>query len=192
VHDRPVLTSEKRKKFDEWLADDRHCAGILTNRPSQTPPGYLSSPEAELGAALVALEHLPLLGSGMLAWFAVSQCQLPDYTFLKPNPVHALALMQLCLGLPIEDALVKAYDLWRGGGNRGDWVKFDDSKVVVFEDSVKGLQSVRSAQALLDREKVKIDIKLIGVSANSIKRAELEKITDWVYTDINQVDWEAL
>ena len=138
------------------------------------------------------MEHLPLLGSGMLAWFASAQCGLPDHTFYKPNPIHALALMQLCWGLSVEDALIKAYELWQGEGNRGDWVTFDDSEVVVFEDSVKGLQSVRSAQALLAREKVKINIKLIGVSANPIKRAELEKIADWVYTDINQVDWEAL
>jgi hypothetical protein len=192
VYDRPVLTPEKRKKFEEWLADDRHCAGILTNRPSQTPPGYLSSPEAELGAALVEMEHLPLLGSGLLAWFAATQCGLPDHSLFKPNPVHTLALMQLCGGLPAEDALRKAYDLWQGEGNSGDWVKFDASKVIVFEDSVKGLQSVRSAQALLAGEDINIDAILFGVSNNAIKKAELQKIADTVYTDINQVNWEEL
>jgi len=191
-YDRPVLTPEKRKELERWLADDHHCAGILTNRPSKTPPGYLSSPEAELGAELIEMEHLPILGSGMLAWFAATQCKLPEHTFYKPNPVHALALMQLCLGLPAEDALMKAHELWQGEGIRENWVKFGDSKVVVFEDSVKGLQSVRSAQALLALENIHIEVNLIGVSTNPIKRAELQKIADCVYTDINQVEWEAL
>ena len=191
-YDQPVLTPEKRKKLEGWLADDHYCAGILTNRPSKTPPGYLSSPEAELGAELVGMSHLPIVGSGLLAWFAVSQCGQPDHAFFKPNPIHALALMQLCFGFPAEDALNKAYKLWQSEGNREDWVSFDGSTVLVFEDSVKGLQSVSAAQSLLARIKVTIDIKLFGVSANPIKRAELAKIADWVYTDINQVDWETL
>jgi beta-phosphoglucomutase-like phosphatase (HAD superfamily) len=110
----------------------------------------------------------------------------------KPNPVHALGLMQLCWGLPVLDALNAAYELWQGAGDRQDWIKFDDSEVVIFEDSVKGLQSGKSAQALLARHSIDLALKLIGISANPIKQAELEKIADYVVADINQIDWESL
>jgi len=191
-YDRPALSPRKRKKLEEWLDHPDHRAGILTNRPSKTPPGYLSPPEAELGAELVEFNHLPLLGSGTLAWFAVTQCGLPEHMLFKPNPVHALGLMQLCWGLPMPDALNWAYELWQGAGDRQDWIKFDDSEVVIFEDSVKGLQSGKSAQALLARHSIDLALKLIGISANPIKQAELEKIADYVVADINQIDWEAL
>ncbi len=191
-YDRPALSPTNREKLKEWLSQANHRAGIMTNRPSKTPPGYLSPPEAEFGVNLIGMDHLPLLGSGMLAWYAATQRGLPDHTFFKPNPVHSLALMQLCWGEKMFDALHMAYDLWQGEGNREHWAKFNNAKVIVFEDAVKGLQSVRSAQALLAREKVNIELKLIGVSAKAIKRAKLEKIADCVYADINQVDWEAL
>ena len=192
TYDRKVLTPERQKSIQQWLADPDHRAGIMTNRPSGTPPGYLSSPEAELGAKLVEVDHLPLLGSGMLVWFAATQCQLPEHTFLKPNPVHALALMQMCYGEPAQNALNMAYDLWRGEGKREDWDMFDGSQVTIFEDAVKGLQAGIAARALLASENVKIELRLIGVSSNLIKKGELEKIADRVYLDINQVDWERI
>ena len=192
VYDRPVMTSETRDFIQRWLLNPDHRAGIMTNRPSSTPPGYLSSPEAELGAKLVQVDHLPLLGSGRLAWFAATHSDLPDHTFLKPNPVHALALMQMCYGEPAQNALNMAYDLWRGEGKREDWDMFNGSQVTIFEDAVKGLQAGIAARVLLASENVKIELRLIGVSSNLIKKGELEKITDRVYLDINQVDWKRI
>jgi len=192
TYDRKVLTPERLKSIQQWLAEPDHRAGIMTNRPSSTPPGYLSSPEAELGAKLVEVDHLPLLGSGMLIWFAATQCQLPEHTFLKPNPVHALALMQMCYGEPAQNALNMAYDLWRGEGKREDWDMFNGSQVTIFEDAVKGLQAGIAARVLLASENVKIELRLIGVSSNLIKKGELEKIADRVYLDINQVDWKRI
>jgi len=189
IYDRPVMSVETKRIIQTWLGDHDHRAGIMTNRPSSTPAGYLSSPEAELGAKLVEMDHLPLLGSGMLAWFAVSQCALPDHTFLKPNPVHALALMQMCLGESAENGLKLAYDLWRGEGIRGDWVKFNNCQVTIFEDAVKGLQSGKAARTLLASVNVDVDMHLIGISNHPIKKRELEKIADHVYPDVNQVGW---
>jgi hypothetical protein len=188
-YDRQVMSFETRKNIHTWLAYPDHRAGIMTNRPSSTPPGYLSSPEAELGAKLVQVDHLPLIGSGMLAWFAATQCELPDHTFLKPNPVHALALMQMCLGASPTNALQLAYDLWRGGGKKEDWDQFNGSHITIFEDAVKGLRAGISSQVLLERIGIDIDLRLVGISSNPIKRAELEKIADVVLSDINQFDW---
>ena len=188
-YDRQVMSNETRKNIQAWLKNPEHRAGIMTNRPSSTPPGYLSSPEAELGAKLVEVDHLPLVGSGMLAWFAATQCELPDHTFLKPNPVHALALIQMCWGASATNALQLAYDLWRGGGKKEDWNLFNGSHITIFEDAVKGLQAGISSQALLEEIGIEIDLRLVGISSNPIKRAELEKIADVVHSDINQFDW---
>ena len=192
LYDRPNMAPEQREKLAVWLSYKGSGAGILTNRPSSTPPGYLSSPEAELGAQLVEMDTFPILGSGMLAWFAVTQCQLPEYTFLKPNPVHTLALMQLCSGHTATDALMLAYKLWRGDGKAKDWEQFAGCQVVIFEDAVKGMQSGESAQALLAQEHITVDLVLIGISSNPIKQAELKKMAQHVYEDINRVDWYRL
>jgi hypothetical protein len=189
LYDQQVMSPETQKSIQRWLANPDHRAGIMTNRPSITPQGYLSSPEAELGAKLVEVDHLPLLGSGMLAWFAATQCDLPDHTFLKPNPVHALALMQMCWGVQTANALRMAYDLWRGEGKGEDWEMFNGSQVTIFEDAVKGLQAGKSAQALLKGDGIDIELRLIGISSNSIKKGELEKIANVVYPEINHVNW---
>ncbi len=191
-YDRPVMTPETRQALEAWMVNPDHHAGIMTNRPSSTPPGYLSSPEAELGAKLVEMDQLPLLGSGMLVWFAATQCDLPGHTFLKPNPVHALALMQMCRGVSAPNALGLAYDLWQGEVKLEGWDMFNGSRVTIFEDSVKGLQAGRSAQTLLAHEGINFELQLVGISDVPIKKGELEKIADWVYSDINQVDWEKL
>jgi hypothetical protein len=191
-YDQPALTPETKKTLYTWLSDNNHLAGIMTNRPSSTPPGYLSSPEAELGAELIGMRDLPLLGSGMLAWFAVTQCQIPDHVLLKPNPVHALALMQICFGEPVNKALSLAYDLWRGVGHRNDWLKLNHAEILIFEDARKGFESGQTAKALLDQQKIDIDLQLIGISQNPIKRAALQELADQVFSDINEVVWGRL
>lgn len=167
-------------------------AGILTNRPSSTPPEYLSSPEAELGINLIGLQDLPYIGSGILGWFAVNQCQLSDHHFLKPNLVHALTLIQRCLGNSLIESLASAVALWKKQGSRSDWEKLDQSRIVVFEDSVKGLISAVSACELLKEQGLSIDLKLIGVSDNSIKRKVLREVTPNLIRNINEIDWQAI
>lgn len=192
VYDKPALNPEMRKTLRERLSDKDHYAGIMTNRPSDIPPGYLSSPEAEAGAQLVGLRDMPLLGSGMLGWFATTQCDLPDHLFLKPNPIHALGLMQMCYGEPIKKALSLAYDLWRGLGDRKDWEKFNQTTVYVFEDAVKGFDSGKNAKQLLAQKQIDIDLRLIGVSKSPIKEAALQSFADQTFSDINQIDWDNL
>ena len=99
------MTDSKLAELQNWLDQPEHAAGILTNRPCQTPPGYLSSPEAEIGAQFVGLPGLPLMGSGTLAWFAETQLHVPNHLLFKPHALHALGLLQLILGQPVEDAL---------------------------------------------------------------------------------------
>jgi hypothetical protein len=192
LYDRPVMNPEKQRSLLDWLSNPAQHAGILTNRPSVALPCYLSSPEAELGAQRAGLGDLPLLGSGMLAWFAVTHCHLREHTFLKPNPVHALALMQMCMGEDRTRALRLAYDLWRGEGEREDWTQLDGAKVIIFEDAVKGFESGDTARELLQEVNVQIDTEFIGVSQNTIKKQKLSGFTERVYEGINEVAWEEL
>lgn len=190
LYDRPGMSKKKHHSLMDWLSKPGHHAGILTNRPSTVPQGYLSSPEAELGAQRAGLGELHLLGSGMLAWFAITQCRLLEHTFLKPNPVHALALMQMCLGDETQLALKKAYDLWRGQGNREDWARLDGMTVTIFEDAVRGFEAGLAAKALLQGLDVSIEIELIGISRNRIKKQKLRGFTERVYEGIDEVNWE--
>ena len=191
-YDQPILSDEQLLALRAWLAKPGNHAGILTNRPNQTPSNYLSAPEAEFGAELVGLHDLPLLGSGMLAWFATTQCKLADHTFLKPNPVHSLALLLMCSNHTVEGSLKAAYHLWNGKENRSNWKHLDGSTVIIFEDSAKGLASGVAAQNLLKNIGVNIHVKLFGVTEHPVKRAALEMLADQIIPHINAVKWETL
>ncbi len=188
----PLLNTEQAKRLRFWLSNANHCAGILTNRPSKAPDGFLSSPEAELGVNLLGFSDLPFLGSGILAWFAAVHCHLPSHVFLKPNPVHTLGLMQMCLGCTTKYALQTAVSVWRGEGDRSDWSVFNGARIMVFEDSAKGLQSAMEACDLLSHMGVSIELQLIGVATNPIKRQALVKYSDEIIEDINQIVWDDL
>ena len=188
-YDQPVLSPEQVNQLRAWLEHQGHHIGILTNRPNGTPPDFISAPEAELGAKLVGLAGVPLLGSGSLNWYAESKCALPQHTFLKPNPVHTLGLMQICLGKDIEEALSKSIALWEGQGKKADWESFEGAKVFIFEDSIKGLQSGLSAKSLLGELGIEINLQLIGVSENPIKKQALLEIAEQIIPTINLFNW---
>ncbi|MBW6464889.1 MAG: hypothetical protein K0B06_00100 [Brevefilum sp.] len=188
-YDRAIMTDQQLLLLREWLEHPNHKAGIMTNRPSRSPDGYLSSPEAELGTALIGLDDLPYVGSGVLAWFAVNHCQLPDHSLLKPNPVHALALLQRCLGQPLTTSIECAVSLWQGQTDVHNWQWLNNAKIVAFEDSVKGLQSVKGACRLLEALGIVVSCKLVGVGKNPIKLAALDTISHNTIESVNQVNW---
>ncbi len=187
--DKPALSSEQRTQLQNWLEDAEHYAGILTNRPSATPTEYVSSPEAEIGAKLVGLDEYPILGSGMLNWYAETQCDMVNHTFLKPNPVHALGLIQICLGQSPAEALKSAVELWRGESSKNPWLPLHGAKVFIVEDSVKGLQSGIAAKSILQEMDINIDLKLIGVTENSIKKQALLGVANEIVASINDYQW---
>jgi hypothetical protein len=97
--------------------------------------------------------------------------------------------MQMCWGASATNGLQLAYELWRGGGKKQDWDQFNGSHITIFEDAVKGLKAGVSSQSLMERIGIDVDLRLVGISSNPIKRAELKKIADVVHSDINQFDW---
>lgn len=188
-YDHPILTPENAFHLRAWMEDTRHHVGILTNRPNGTPPNFVSAPEAELGAKLVGLESIPLLGSGSLNWFAETKCNLPQHTFLKPHPVHALGLIQMCLGHKVTEALSRSVALCHGHASKSSWERLQGATVLIFEDSVKGLESGIAAKSLLDALDLEIHLKLIGVTENSIKKKALLGVADEIIPTINDFSW---
>lgn len=178
--------------FRQWLSQPDHAAGILTNRPSSTPPGYMGSPEAEIGAEFVGLPDLPIMGSGTMAWFAQTQLHVPDYSLFKPHPLHALGLLQLILGQPVERALQIGQALVEGQGQAADWEALAGSQITVIEDTFKGLACGVAAQQALAEIGVQTGLKLIGITDHPEKRQSLAAYTDWIVEDINEIDWDAL
>jgi hypothetical protein len=189
-YDKPMMTPTTKAAFTRWLSESNHYAGIMTNRPSACPPGYLSSPEAELGAVRAGVGDLPMIGSGLLAWYAKQFTDLPEYKLLKPNPVHALGLMLRILGQPPKAALDAAVQLWQGEGQKDVWQSLNNSKIIIFEDSVNGLACGQAAQNLFQQNGVCVDLTKIGISNDPNKIKALETQTDIIMTDINAVNWQ--
>ena len=192
TQDTRVMTDSKLAEFQNWLDQPDHAAGILTNRPCKTPPGYLSSPEAEIGAQFVGLPNLPLMGSGSLAWFAETQSHVPDHLLFKPHALHALGLLQLILGQPVENALQIGNDLVEGRGDRADWEALDGARVTVIEDTFKGLACGVASQKALAEIGIPIHLQLIGVSTHPEKRQSLAKYTSWIVKDLNAISWDSI
>lgn len=178
--------------FRQWYAQPGHAAGILTNRPSITPPGYMGSPEAEIGAAFVGLPDLPVMGSGTMAWFAKTQLHVPDYSLFKPHPLHALGLLQLILGQPVEAALQIGQALVDGKADVSDWEALNGSQITVIEDSFKGFACGVAAQKALAGIGIQTDLKLIGITDHTEKREALAAYTDWIVKDINEIAWDLI
>lgn len=184
--DRSNLSAQLAVELRDWLAGQDRQAVIFTNRPNRPPPGYADTPEAELGANLVGLEGLPLVGSGDMGWLA-DRLGRKQYAFLKPSPVHALTALQLALGQPKEEAILAAHSLAEGSDTSASvWEELNGAQVTVFEDSRRGMDSAMAARELLAENEVRIDLELAGVASNSAKVDELQGVGAAVYSSIEQ------
>jgi len=169
-YDRPSLTLKQRMHLVNWLDDERHSAAIFTNRPSRH--GALSTPEAEIGARCVGLEHLPIVGYGEMLWF--SRKRGVDVRALrKPSPLHVLAALLSSKDVDTENALDKAAALTLEGQGDAVWEQFQDAQIYVFEDTIAGINSAHRAAELLSVHGVHSDWHLIGVTEEATKRAAL-------------------
>lgn len=185
THDRATLDPARQAELRAWLAEDGHAAAVFTNRPSAPPADHLDPPEAQIGAELVGLAQLPIVGSGDLGWLALREDQ-PLYHFLKPSPVHALAALQRALGAGQEQALLQALRRARQQDDAEAWQPLAGSQVWAFEDSAKGLDSVQAAAENLAELGLPLELNLIGVSPHPDKRRELAKVAGQVHADLDR------
>ena len=149
-----------------------HAAAVITSRPSCAPAGIFATPEAELGAELVGLKDIPIVGWGGITWLA-QQRQADQQKYVKPSPVHALAAMRVALGDKEETALMEAANLAEAGQSEPAWQRLDGSQVSVFEDTPAGIISLQSAREILEKLGIQIRPSYFGIAKKAVKRDAL-------------------
>jgi hypothetical protein len=186
--DRPALSEENYDHLQNWLKLDDHHAAIFTSRPNLPPDeDYFGTPEAEIGAKVINLDNLPIIGAGSLDWMA-DQDLIPARSYNKPNPVHALAAMQSALGQDIRTSLKNAVNIASQSQkpqNVSDWLALNGATVYVFEDSPGGMISAQNAARILSSVEVSLDVILVGIGHQPAKTEALLKVSDQVFSDIN-------
>jgi len=182
--DRPLLSSQSSQKLSDWLSIGGQSSAILTNRPSRPLEDHFGTPEAEMGAALVGLEDLPVIGHGEMAWLAEEREQPLD-DIRKPSPVHALAALLVSLGTPKLQSLLASQKLVYKKHAGEIWQDLHKSTVYVFEDTPPGFQSARSALKILDRAGFDLDLSLIGIAVDEQKGTALRNLGGKVYPNID-------
>ena len=141
-------------------------------------------PDAEMGAQLVGLASLPLVGKGETLWLAAHTGRAAEY-FAKPTWKHGLAAILVAGGWPVEESLKFV------GQQPAEWkisaLHFlQDSKVTVFEDTPGGLVAVQEAADLLNGLRLQVEVQKIGIAEEVAKRSTLSAQGAIVYSDINQ------
>lgn len=183
LHDRSHLNDRHKASLKAWLNQTGNRAAILTSRPNLRPDDRMSTPEAELGADLVGLSHLPISGWGGLCWLG-AQVGLDPQALLKPHPVHTLAAMQMALGIDAVLALEEATRLGWFGEASTMWQRLQGTEVSVFEDTPGGIRSLLAAQQTLHQVGVSIDIHCYGIARHSTKCRELARWGAPVYASL--------
>jgi hypothetical protein len=185
-YDLPKLSGGNAKNLLKWVIDPLNGAVIMTNRPSLGPSEFLKGAlDAQLGANLVGLGNIPLIGFGDIAWLT-AQCGLVGADFSKPAWQHGLAAILAASGWELKKSLSSV------AGNSdalhaADLTHLQGSTITVFEDTTSGLIAVQKAAEILERLGIMVTLHLVGITDVPTKRAALLAQGASVYADINQV-----
>jgi hypothetical protein len=174
-YDLSNVSNTESARLRDWISAPGHAATMITSRPSVPPAGIFSTPEAELGARLVGLESIPILGWGGMCWLG-QQRQADPQTFLKPSPVHALAGLRMTLGENQETALTEAVKLVETGLPGTEWEPFERAQVCIFEDTPAGIKSLQVAKNVLGKAGIEIEAMNYGIAQKPVKVQALRSI----------------
>jgi hypothetical protein len=194
--DRSLLNEPMRQRLLAASANGSHRAVIFTARPSalpsdapeggQVPPLELA-PEADIAHELLALEALPLIATGRMAWLAARNgAHAQDY--VKPSPVQALASMGAALSGSEAPALEAALAFVEHGEVSGplSGLKGKSTRVHVLEDSVNGIRAVGRAADLLREAGLDVTVEGVGISPEAVKQESLARVALRVVDDVNE------
>lgn len=183
-YDQLQLNEAHASNVLKWAERPGHGAAIMTNRPSRGPSGFSGMPDAEMGAQLVGLASLPLVGKGETLWLAAHTGRPAEY-FAKPTWKHGLAAILVAGGWSVEESL-KFVATQPAEWNTSALNFFQDSKVTVFEDTPGGLVAVQEAADLLNGLGLHVEVQKIGIAKEVAKRSTLSAQGAIVYSDINK------
>lgn len=182
-YDRRLLAPEWARRLLEWTSASGQGAAIMTSRPSDGPREYAQEPDGQLGANLVGLGELPLIGNGEMRWLA-EKLSVTVAEVKKPAVAHALAALLAAGGWTLERSMdYLANGLAALRGEDLDWL--DGGKVTVVEDTISGLLALQAAAALLEAFGVSMTVRAVGVASDPAKTAALEGMGARVYEDVN-------
>jgi hypothetical protein len=191
-----VETPSLLETLDVPMIDDRSRdiilnsqAAIYTARPSLPPqgkPGLYQTPEAEIAARQLKLEHVPVMGLGPMQWL-VDQFGGGMWDYAKPASVQPLAAMLAATGMPISEAALAAYGFKTSGVSETPEVLqgLDGAIVRVFEDNAGGVRAAQKAAALLAERGVHVRVVGYGIAKDEAKRAALAEVCEQVFDDVN-------
>jgi hypothetical protein len=182
-YDRKLLEPVWAERVVCWAGQAENGAAIMTSRPSNGPDGFAQEPDGQLGAELVGLGELSLVGNGEMRWLA-EQLDVTVAEVKKPAAAHALAALLAASGMSVPQSL----EVLAGGLDvlgREDFAYLDGSTVTVVEDTISGMLAVRAAADVLEKMDVRITLRNVGVATDAAKVAALEGMGALVYSDVN-------
>jgi hypothetical protein len=186
MHDMSNINAEIRAK----LCQLNHHLAAFTSRPSRPPCEIREStlgyaPEAELALELAGLSDIPLIAFGKLEYLA-SQYGLDPATLVKPSPVQALAAV-LAAWTDEEWPALQAANQWLKTGSLNG--RFDQLpktfELIVVEDTMGGIHSVRSAGEILKKAGLDVTVRALGLTsgnsakASAFEHAGVQSFPDW-------------
>ncbi len=180
--DRSFVDESLQATLKTWSTLPQQCAAIMTNRPSNTLLGLPGTPEAELGAELVGLDFLPIIGFGEMTWLA-NQIGDEVSNLQKPAVPHALSAILAATGMPVEAALLEAQKIVVGQCDL-DLSFLDGSEISVFEDTPAGIVAVENSQRFFGANGLGIDIQKYGIAPDVIKANALEELGAQIYDSV--------
>ena len=136
-----------------------------------------------MGAALVGLEGVPIIGLGSLLWLSQRR-QAGPQAFVKPSPVHVLSALLLALGHPHLVCLQAAAALALDGVAGPLWSDLQGAEIAAFDNSPAGLQSAVSAGNCLAAAGLSLSMDLFGIASDGQKVAALGSLGAKTYPDL--------
>ena len=182
--DERMISQENSDRLSGWATSPASGAAIMTNRPSYGPENILGAPDADVGAELVGMESLPLIGYGETTWLADKMGKpVPEVT--KPHYTHAMAAILAASGWDSLKSL-KFVSMLSVEWYPAAMEHLRSSRITVFEDTPAGVMSVQAAGDLLNKAKLDVSICKVGIAAEPAKIATLEALGAEVFEDVNQ------
>ena len=190
-HDVSNLSRAESARLQNWMSTPGNAATVITSRPSRPLAGVFSTPEAELGAELVGLKDISIVGWGGLTWLA-EQLKVDQQALVKPSPIHALAALRVALGDEQQTALMEAASLVNTGQSGPAWQRLDGMQVFMFEDTPGGIKSLQDAYEILGRRGINIKPRYFGIARNPVKKKALWTASAQVFPSLSEALCQAM
>jgi beta-phosphoglucomutase-like phosphatase (HAD superfamily) len=130
---------------------------------------------------------IPLIAAGHMIWLSARRNKGPR-AYLKPSPVQALAAIGAAYTGQEKAALEAAAVLAEDGRLEGPLaqLKGRQTRCVVFEDAIGGIQAGQRAVEVLQAAGVEICFEGVGIASEESKREALSKVASRVVGNINE------